>query len=155
MAAGREKPVIIERVLQNFPHVMLKATPHDTVQEVAAQFEKRHVSLAMVCDEQDHLVGVVSLGDIVHIIGKRGPEAVSLPLRMVMTSNITTCTPKEEIEDVLKRMNEDGVRHLPVVEDGKLVGMIEKDDALQVLYDLAALDFTQLRNYVFKVSGRY
>ncbi len=147
--------MIIERVLQNFPRATLKASPHDTVQEIAGQFEKKHIGLAMVCDEQDHLVGVVSLGDIAHVIGERGPEAVTLPLRMVMTSDVATCSPKEDIEVVLKRMTESDVRHLPVVDDGKLVGIIEKEDALQVLYDLAALDFAQLRNYVFKVSGRY
>lgn len=147
--------MIIERVLQNFPRATLKVSPHDTIEQVAAQFEKKHIGLAMVCDEQEHLVGVVSLGDIVHAIGERGAEAVSLPLRMIMTSDVMTCGPKEEIEAVLKRMNEADVRHVPVVDDGKLIGIVEKEDALQVLYDLAALDFAQLRNYVFKVSGRY
>lgn len=147
--------MIIERVLQNFPHVALKVQPTNTLQEVAAQFEKKHIGLAMVCDDHDHLIGVVSLGDIVHTLGERGAEAASLPVRMVMTSDVTTCGPKEDIEVVLKRMNDEGVRHLPVIDEGKLLGLIEKEDALQVLYDLAALDFAQLRNYVFKVSGRY
>jgi len=147
--------MLIERVLQNFPRAALKVQANNTLQEIAVQFEKKHIGLAMVCDDQDHLIGVVSLGDIVHTIGERGPEGVSLPVRMVMTSNVATCGPKEEIEAVLKRMNEDGVRHLPVIDEGKLLGLIEKEDALQVLYDLAALDFAQLRNYVFKVSGRY
>jgi CBS domain-containing protein len=147
--------MIIERVLQNFPHIVLKVLPSNTVQEVATQFEKKHVGVAMVCDEHDKLVGVVSLGDIVHMIGQRGSEAISLPVRMLMTSDVAACEPKEDVETVLKRMNDVNVRHLPVVEDGKLIGLIKKEDALQVLYDLAALDFAQLRNYVFKVSGRY
>jgi CBS domain-containing protein len=147
--------MIIERVLQNFPRSTLKVHPYNTIAEIAGQFEKKHIGIAMVCDEQDHLVGVVSLGDIVHAIGERGAEAVNLPVRMLMTSEVATCSPSDEIEAVLKRMNEEDVRHLPVVQDGKLVGIVEKEDALQVLYDLAALDFAQLRNYVFKVSGRY
>lgn len=147
--------MIIERVLQDFPHAMLKVSAHDTVEQVAAQFEKKHIGLAMVCDEHDHLIGVVSLGDIVHALGERGSETAGLPLRMIMTSEIATCGPHEDIEEVLKRMKAEDVRHLPVVEDGKLIGIVEKEDALQVLYDLSALDFSQLRNYVFKVSGRY
>lgn len=147
--------MIVERVLQNFPHAVLKVHPNDTVADVSTQFEKKHVGFAMVCDEGDHLVGVLSLGDIVHAIGQRGAEAIDLPVRMVMTSDVATCDLKEDIEQTLKKMNEQDIRHMPVVDGGKLQGVIEKEDALQVLYDLAALDFNQLRNYVFKVSGRY
>lgn len=147
--------MIVERVLQNFPRAVLKVHPNDRLSEIAALFEKKHVGLAMVCDEEDNLVGVLSLGDIVHAIGERGAEAISLPVRMLMTSDVAVCEEKDEIENTVKRMSEHDVRHMPVVTNGKLVGIIEKEDALQVLYDLAALDFSQLRNYVFKVSGRY
>jgi CBS domain-containing protein len=52
-------------------------------------------------------------------------------------------------------MTEYGVKHLPVVDDGKLLGCIEKIDVLEALYSEAELDFNQLRNYIFKTGGRY
>jgi CBS domain-containing protein len=74
---------------------------------------------------------------------------------MIMTADVATCEPGEDINGALAKMTERGIRYLPVVENGKLTGFIEKPDALEVLYEEAALDFAQLRNYVFKTGGRY
>lgn len=109
----------------------------------------------MMCGEGGTLEGVVSLGDIVHAIGDRGAETLDLPVRLVMTTDPLTCEPNDDIESALAKMSQRRVRHLPVVDQNKPVGLIDKIAALQVLYDVAALDFAQLRNYVFKSGGRY
>jgi CBS domain-containing protein len=147
--------MIVDRVLKTHRRDVLKVDPSDKVAQVARHFAQKRSGIGMVCDENDQLIGVVSLGDIVHAIGERGAEALDLPIRMIMTSDVATCSPDEDIESALNKMAQRGIRHLPVVEGGKLRGFIEKPAALEVLYEEAALDFTQLRNYVFKTGGRY
>lgn len=147
--------MIVDRVLKVHRRDVLKVRPDDTVVDAAARFGEKRSGVAMVCDSGGRLIGVVSLGDIVHAIGQRGAEALDVPVRTIMTGEVTTCEPGEEISSALDKMTQRGIRHLPVVENGKLIGFIEKPAALEVLYDEASLDFSQLRNYTFKTGGRY
>jgi CBS domain-containing protein len=145
----------VEQVLQTHPREVLTVLPSEAVVDVARQFEKKRAGIAMVCDDGGQLLGVVSLGDIVHAIGERGEEALRLPVRSVMTSDVATCEPGDDIETALDKMKKRNIRHMPVVENGKLRGFLQKSVALEVMFDEAALDFTQLRGYVFKTAGDY
>lgn len=150
------KPVLfVDRLLSVYPHEILKVGSGDTVVIVSRGFESKPARIAAVVDDADHLCGVVSLGDIVRSVGALGAGALFLPVRMVMTREVITCAPNEQVLAAVDRMTKNNILHLPVVRNGKLLGCIEKTDALQILYDEAALDFEQLRNYIFKTGGRY
>jgi CBS domain-containing protein len=145
----------VEKVLQGGDSEVVSVQPDQTVLQVARLFEQKRKGLVVVCNADGRIAGVVSLGDVVHAIGERGAEALNLPVRMIMTLDVTVCEPVDEISSALDKMRQLGIRHLPVVRDGKPVGLIEGRRALEVLYEEAALDFSQLRNYVFKTGGRY
>lgn len=147
--------MIVNRLLLAYPRAVLVVSPEDTIIDVSRRFEEKKAGIAMVCDHGDHLVGVVSLGDVVHAIGTEGAAALERPVKAIMSTDLVTVEPGDPIERALNKMTERGIRHIPVVEDGRLRGFIDKPTALQVLYEEAALDFTQLRNYVFKTGGRY
>jgi CBS domain-containing protein len=147
--------MIVDKVLQAHRREVLTVPPDDTLVDVARLFGEKRSGVALVCDPGGRLIGVVSLGDIVHAVGQRGADALQLPVHTIMTSDVTTCEPNEDISSALDKMTQRGIRHLPVVENGKLKGFIEKPAALEVLYDEASLDFSQLRNYTFKTGGRY
>ena len=145
----------VERVMTAHHREILSIHADDTLAAVSRQFERKRTGIAVVIDYEDHVIGVVSLGDIVHAIGEHGANALYLPARMIMTTEIATCTPDEPVESAVHKMTVHNVRHLPVVENGLLKGCIEKIDALETLYEEAELDFSQLRNYIFKTGGRY
>ena len=145
----------VDSVLKAGHSQVLTVRPGDTVVEVARLFGQKKSGIAIVCDIDGHVIGVVSLGDIVHAIGHRGAEALNLPAEKIMTANVATCKPGDDIEVALETMKERGIRHLPVVENGKLEGFIEQRTALECLYEDAALDFSQLRTYVFKTGDRF
>jgi CBS domain-containing protein len=147
--------MIVEKVLQGGGAEVVTVQPDETVLEVARLFERKRKGLIVVCNPDGRIAGVVSLGDVVHAIGERGAEALNLPVRMIMTLDVSDCEPADEISSALDKMRQLGIRHLPVVRDGIPVGLIEGHRALEVLYEEAALDFSQLRNYVFKTGGRY
>jgi CBS domain-containing protein len=147
--------VLVDRVMQLYHREILRVHREDTLVVASRQFERKRTAVAMVVDDDDHLVGIVSLGDIVHAIGEHGAGAVYLPVRMIMSYDPLTCEPKQPAESAVKKMTEYDVKHLPVVDNGKLIGCIEKIDVLEALYSEAELDFNQLRNYIFKTGGRY
>ena len=99
---------------------VLTVRPGDTVLEVAQLFKGKRSGMAIVCDDDSRVIGVVSLGDIVHAIGERAGEALNLPVEKIMTSEVAVCEPDDEIELALETMKERGIRHLPVVKGGKL-----------------------------------
>lgn len=150
-----EATLLVDRVIHTYPREVLKASPSDTLVLLSRQFERKQAGVAMVCHNGDQLAGVVSLGDIVRTVAELGSGALYLPVRMIMTCDVVTCELHEPITNALEKMSKHNVLHLPVVDGGKLVGCIEKTDALQTLYNEAQLDFEQLRNYVFKTGGRY
>ena len=147
--------MIVDRVLQTHPRDVLAVAPSDTVQEVARRFEQKRSGIAMVCADGDRLMGVVSLGDIVHAIAERGATALSLTVDSIMTKPVATCARNENIDSALNKMTEKSIRHLPVVDRDRLVGLIEKPAALETLYEEAALDFSQLRSHVFAGGDRF
>jgi len=147
--------MIVEKVLDAKDSEVLTVGPDDAVVAIAKLFEKKRRGLAVVCGADGEVMGVVSLGDIVHAVGLDEAEALSLPARKVMTSDVASCAPGDDIETALDKMKTLDIRHLPVVENGRLKGVIEQRDALEVLFEEAALDFAQLRSYVFKTGGQF
>jgi CBS domain-containing protein len=145
----------VDSVLKTGHSQVLTVRPGDTVLEVAQLFKGKRSGMAIVCDDDSRVIGVVSLGDIVHAIGERAGEALNLPVEKIMTSEVAVCEPDDEIEIALETMKERGIRHLPVVKGGKLKGFIEQHTALECLYEDAALDFSQLRTYVIKTGDRF
>ena len=142
-------------------HGMLVFTvyPEDTLAETARRFAHptagRKFSLAVVSDAEDTVVGVVSLGDISYALGKHEERAAKMLVRDVMTTNVLTCSIDDDIEDVLKTMAESGIRHMPVVEKGRLAGLLSRRDALEFLYQQTALDVENLSEWLFISDARY
>lgn len=144
----------VEAVLKSRGTNVVTVGPNDTVVEVARLFGEKKSGIAIVCNADSDVIGVVSLGDIVHAVGARAADALGQAVETIMTKNPAVCAPGDDVETALNKMEELGIRHLPVVEDGKLKGFVEQRAALETLYEDAALDFAQLRSYVIRPGGR-
>jgi CBS domain-containing protein len=133
--------------------------PDFTLAEAARRFAQptggRKFSLAVVSDADDKVLGVVSLGDISYALATHEEKAASMLVRDVMTKDVLTCSIDEDIEDVLRIMAEKGIRHMPVVENGRLAGVLARRDALEFLYQQTALDVESLSEWLFHTEARY
>jgi CBS domain-containing protein len=139
--------------------IVLTVRPENTLVETARTFAQpiggRKLSLAVVCDETEKVMGVISLGDMNYALAEHGENAASMLTRDCMSTDIITCGPDNNLEDVLQTMARRGIRHMPVVEDGKLVGLLARRDALEFLYRQAALDVESLSDWLFVSEARY
>lgn len=142
-------------------HGMLMLTMHPdlTLAEASRRFASpmggRKFSLAVVTDADETLIGVISLGDITYALGKHEEKASSMRVREVMTSNVVACSPDDSLEDVLQTMAKSGIRHMPVVENGQLTGLVARRDALEFMYHQASLDVAHLTDWLFRSDARY
>jgi CBS domain-containing protein len=109
---------------------LLTALPETTVGEAAKLMAKRRVGAVLVVDNHQGLVGIFTERDAVCRVIARGLDAQTTRLADVMTPAPRTVHPGRSLGYALLMMHENGFRHVPVVEDGKLVGIVSARNAL-------------------------
>jgi CBS domain-containing protein len=149
----------VESYVETYGNAVFTVSPSNTVAEVSRKFaetvnDKRY-SIAVVCEEGDKVVGIVSLGDIVWTVGRLEEKAPSIEVHHIMSRDIQSCSMDEMLDSVLKRMADHGIRHMPVIENGKLAGLVARREALEFLYKWAKLDVENLTEWVFSSEARY
>ncbi|MYL33015.1 CBS domain-containing protein [Pontibacillus yanchengensis] len=102
-------------------------TSDDNLFEAATMMKQRNVGSVPVCDNDKNLLGMVTDRDLV-IRGYAQKKSGSSTIQEVMSDKLTTCTPETSIEEASKIMSEKQIRRLPVVENGKLVGIVSLGD---------------------------
>ncbi len=118
-----------------------------SVVELAKVLVGRRIGAAIVADG-DTVVGVVSERDIVHCIAEQGAGAVERAVEDVMTADVKTVSPDTTIDDVMGLMTRRRIRHLPVLEDGKLTGIVSIGDVVKDRIASVEREASQLREYI-------
>jgi CBS domain-containing protein len=108
---------------------VLKARPETVVSQAAKLMANKNVGAVMVV-EDDRLVGIFTERDLAYRVVARGLDAQTTPLADVMTPAPDTVDPGKPFGYAMLRMHERGFRHLPVVQDGKVVGIVSSRSAM-------------------------
>ncbi len=113
--------------------------PGATVAKVAEVLSARRIGAVVISRDGREVLGIVSERDVVRELGRRGPVCLTDRVEGLMTAKVTTCTRHDTADSVLALMTEGRFRHLPVVENGQMVGLISIGDVVKArLSDLAA-----------------
>lgn len=124
--------MLVSQMLKSKPDVgVISVTPTSTVTEAAKLLSEHRIGTVVVSSDGETLDGILSERDIVRELGKRGVSCLTDPVRDLMTSKLTTCSPSNSALEVLEMMTEGRFRHLPVMQDGKMVGLISIGDAVK------------------------
>ena len=105
--------------------------PTTDVAAAAKLLAERRVGALVVTGPDRRVVGIVSERDIVQQLAARGAAALNLPLTEVMTRKVMTCSLSDTISSVMERMTAGKFRHLPVVEQGRLSGIVSIGDVVK------------------------
>ncbi len=153
------KPLTVGRFLENHHQPALTLRPSNTVIDAAAAFTStangRKHSLAVVIDDNNRVVGVLSLGDIAVALARHLSAVIDKTVGEIMTPEVCAAAESERVTDVMARMREKNIRHMPVIAGGQLKGLITRKDALEGLYDDAQLEVQSLTEFVFRSGARY
>ena len=112
---------------------------------------KHKIGALVVVDGKDNIAGIISERDIVRAIAEQGERVLSLALSTVMTRAVVTCSESETIDDVMTRMTRGRFRHLPVVEDGRLTGIISIGDVVKARIEQVEREAEDMRAYIAAV----
>lgn len=105
--------------------------PGATVTQAAATLSERRIGTLVVSEDGTTPLGILSERDIVRELGKRGTGCMKDRVEELMTSNLVTCTPMDEIVEVLQKMTDGRFRHMPVLDDDELVGLVSLGDLVK------------------------
>ena len=108
----------------------------------------RRIGAIIVTGPDNRVAGILSERDIVRTLSERGPAALDENVGTVMTRKVTTCTEADTIASIMERMTEGKFRHLPVVDQGRLVGVISIGDVVKYRIEEVVHDADALREYI-------
>jgi CBS domain-containing protein len=138
----------VARILADKGRDVLTTQPHRTVKEVAAQLASRGVGAVVVSDASHAVLGIVSERDIVRAIGVGSSSVLEEPVSRYMTAKVTTVNESASIDRVMELMTAGRFRHLPVVEDGRLVGIVSIGDVVKRHVNAIESEQRALRDYI-------
>jgi CBS domain-containing protein len=122
-------------------------SPDATVYEAVALMAEKNVGALLVM-EGEKLAGIISERDYSRKVMLRGKRSRETYVREIMTTELTTASPRQTVEECLRFMTEKRVRHLPVMADGKLRGMISIGDLVKHVISVQNATIHQLTDYI-------
>jgi len=109
---------------------------------------QHRIGAVLVTDATDKIMGIISERDIVRGLASHGGAVAELTVSDLMTRDVRSCSPGDTISDIMVVMTTHRIRHLPVLEDGKLAGIVSIGDVVKYRLDEAKLEVESLRDYV-------
>ena len=147
--------VNVATVLQSKGHEVIMAQDDDSLIEVARILHKNRIGAVLIRDGTGELVGLASERDISSALADRGPKVLDLPVRDVMSTNLVICEPHHDLDYVLACMTDRRIRHLPVMDDGDLVGIITIGDVVKARISSLETESETMREYIAGREWRY
>ncbi|MBI1406155.1 MAG: CBS domain-containing protein [Caulobacter sp.] len=140
--------MLVSQILKDKGDLVFTAQPGDTVEAVAALLHSRRVGAMIVVGADGAVAGIVSERDIVTAVARQGGSAMALPISDCMTADVVFAEPHESVDELLARMTDRRIRHLPVMVDGRLAGIISIGDLVKHKISEAVAEADGLRAYI-------
>jgi CBS domain-containing protein len=138
----------VATVLKSKGRAVTTARPSTMLSEIAEKLATKKIGAIVVVGDQGRVNGIISERDVVRAVAERGATALSLPVGEIMTRTVVTCQESTTLDELMEIMTAGRFRHVPVVEDDALVGIVSIGDVVK--YHLAdmALEVTAMRSYL-------
>ncbi len=121
---------------------------HRKVQDAVSMLKQHGIGALVVTGDTPPLAGIISERDIVRALATDGPSALEKPVSELMTSQVTSCELSSSITDLMGLMTANRIRHLPVIEENKLVGMVSIGDVVFARFNELESEKKTLLDYV-------
>ena len=135
-------------VLKDKDNNVISVDPSATVMEIAEIISARRIGAVLVLDDNGGVAGIVSERDVVKALAKHAGEVVTLRADQLMTRNVTTATSKTTVDEAMEIMDHGYFRHLPVVNEGRLEGIISIRDLVKYRIKEHEHDVHNMKEYI-------
>ena len=120
----------VRAILNSKGHQVLGVHADAKLSAAVKMLAERRIGAVLVLQDQ-HMEGILSERDIVRVLAERGASVLEEPVRAVMTRRVITCKETDTVSFIMETMTSEKFRHLPVVEDDKVIGLISIGDVVK------------------------
>lgn len=138
----------VARILRNKGVEVITAAPHQTLRDAANILSTRRIGALVVCDPGGKVLGIISERDIVRAVASAGAIALDAPVSSHMTTKVTTTTEDAPIHATMETMTNGRFRHIPVIRDGALVGVVSIGDVVKIHIETIESESRAMRDYI-------
>lgn len=138
----------VAAILQHKGRDVAGVPPTATIAEVTRLLSARRIGGVVVQDAAGQLLGILTERDIVHTLAAHGAQALEMSAAQVMTRNVTTAVPQTTVHQAMEMMTKGRFRHLPVLEKGRLAGIISIGDVVKARIMQQEAEVDSLKAYV-------
>jgi CBS domain-containing protein len=140
-------PIRISEILQHKGNTVWTIAPEATVFEAIQMMADKNVG-ALLVTKGDRLLGIMSERDYTRKVILKGRASKETPVRDIITSRVLTVTPDHTVQDCMKLMTDHRIRHLPVVQGAKILGIISIGDLVNSIISQQTSAIEQLQTYI-------
>ncbi len=140
--------MFVESVLNSKGSTVVTAKPDVPVREIANMLAAAGIGAVVISTDGVRVDGILSERDIVAAVASKGEAALGAAASDLMTREVVTCDPKDHIADLMSTMTDKRIRHLPVLEEGALAGIVSIGDVVRCRVQEIEAEAEALRSYV-------
>jgi CBS domain-containing protein len=138
----------VSAVLKHKGQNVVTAAPDQSVASVVTILDQHRIGAVPVVDSRRRLAGIVSERDVIRALANHGVAALDFPVERLMTREVRTCAISDPIEELMHTMTFERIRHLPVIQDGALVGIVSIGDVVKQRLSEFEHEVEELHNYI-------
>ena len=138
----------VETILGTKGRAVATIRPGDTVGAAVEALVSGNIGALVASEDGEHVDGIVSERDIVHALARHGDALLALTVAEVMTRSVVTCDPTESVAELMAEMTNRRIRHLPVVQNGLLCGIVSIGDVVKNRLDEIEYEARSLRSFI-------
>jgi CBS domain-containing protein len=138
----------ISDVLRKKGSAVITVAPHETIASLLELLAQHNIGAVVVSPDGAEVVGIVSERDVVRQLHHRGAPLLDAPIAEIMTTDVYTSDPDDDVREVAAAMTDRRIRHIPVVVDGKLAAIVSIGDIVKARMDQLAEERDHFEAYI-------
>jgi CBS domain-containing protein len=137
----------ISQILKTKGRAVATARPDATLSDIIIRLGQKKIGAIVIVGDNGEVAGIISERDVIRRLGERGGEALKEPVSQSMTSSVTSCHETSTLDEMMEVMTQGRFRHVPVIEDGGLVGIVSIGDIVKHHIAEVEMEVTAMRGY--------
>ena len=138
----------VSSVLKHKGHDVVTVAPQQTVTWVVKLLAQNRIGAVPVINEEGQLIGIISERDIIRGMSDHADAVLALPAEHLMTRDVKTCSSEAQLVEIMEVMTLQRIRHLPVIQDGALHGIVSIGDVVKQRLEEVQSEAEELRRYI-------
>ncbi len=135
-------------IVANKGRKVVSIEPNASLAEAVRLLAEKRIGAAVILGADRRLAGIISERDIVRVLAERGAAVLDEPVSRTMTRKVESCNESETVSQIMQRMTEGKFRHMPVVDQGQVVGVVSIGDVVKYRLHEMERESTAMRDYI-------